>query len=113
LKSTLLVSLNDTVMVEPTVVVAMAAGLASVGAAIELKLTPLRVGASLLPPHAVTENPAAASAVDSGSMGAPAKNFNSWRRDAMFALFIKMLVGMKVTTARSLSSQCESLMTLR
>ena len=76
MKSSLLASLKLTVMTDPTVVVAMAAGLARVGAAIEEKLTELKVTGGtvvLPPPQAVRPNPAAPRADDNGSNGAPAR----------------------------------------
>jgi len=61
-------------MVEPTVVVAMAAALTSDGAAIEEKLTELNAtgGTVVPPPQAVRLNPAAPRADDNGNSGAPA-----------------------------------------
>ena len=64
-------SLNDRFMVEPTVVVAIAAALDSVGAAMEVKLTLFK--AALVPPQA--DNNKLAPLIDdaNGKSGAPAK----------------------------------------
>ncbi|GAA6121868.1 hypothetical protein Acidovoranil_39740 [Acidovorax sp. FG27] len=63
---------------EPTEVVAMAAGLARLGAAIELKLADLNVALSLPPPQAVRNDTEALA--PSGSMGMPARNWRALRR---------------------------------
>jgi hypothetical protein len=66
-----MLSLKLTDMTEPTVVVAMAAALASVGAAILEKLTEENVTGADEPPQAVWVKPTAAKAPDSGSRGTP------------------------------------------
>src|SRR5512133_2936857 len=87
-------------MTEPTLVVAMAAALASVGAAMEEKLTPLKLAdaakgaatASSPPPQADSSRlPAKVDA--RGSMGAPAKSCRARRRDKAAAGFIRFRSG--------------------
>src|SRR6476469_9330108 len=79
-------------MMDDTEVVAMAAGVASVGAGVELKVTPASVTAPLparvlpavlspsLPPHPDNRALVPAS-VDRGNRGAPASICNRRRRD--------------------------------
>lgn len=76
----MLASLKLTVITEPAVVVAMAAALASEGAAMPEKLTDVNVAAAVVPPpQAVSEK--LASAVDSGNKGAPASACSRERRE--------------------------------
>jgi len=88
----LLSLLKFTVMVEPTVVVAMAAGLASVGAAMELKLT-LFITTSSPPPQAASRAVLADSVPARGNKGMPAKSFNAWRREVSAVCFMRILSG--------------------
>jgi hypothetical protein len=71
-------SLNEVVITDCTVVVAMAAALASVGAAIELKLTPLKLQPL---PHKATVAGEAAMAEDKGNMGTAASSCSARRRE--------------------------------
>jgi hypothetical protein len=74
-------------MVEPTVVVAMAAALANVGAAMLEKLTEVNVAAE--EPPQPTLSPAAAKAPDKGNKGMPDKTCKIERRETLGLLVIR------------------------
>jgi hypothetical protein len=76
-------SLKLTDMTEPTLVVAMATALASVGAAMLEKLTEENTTGADEPPQAVWLIPTPAKAADSGSKGTPESACKMERRERL------------------------------
>ena len=98
LKSNLLLSLKFTDITEPTVVVAMAAALAKLGADVLEKSTDLKVIGTAVepPPQPASDRPASAEL--SGSKGAPASTWSKERRETLviFDMLNKGCVGLQI-----------------
>jgi len=87
-------SLIVTVRVEPTVVVAIAAGSARLGAGVEPNFAETKPAdpatAGYAPPNAASSE--AAAVPPSGSIGAPARSFIAWRREGWRMSYSNLLL---------------------